>query len=144
MNPLYELDRQLPALQLPQLLLLLVFLGAYAAAIGRILGPRGRARAAALAALSAVGLCVAIQPWTVGVLLLAGGVAAVGAYVLATMILWRAVEAAEARRQLAAPLSADTAAPAPAVRRLASAGLATTLGDRARRRMRRLARQFPS
>jgi hypothetical protein len=90
-NPLHELDRQF---QLPQLLLLLVFLAAYVSAIGRLLGPRGRWRAAALAALAAIGLSATVQPWTLGALLVAGGVAAVGAFALVTMLVCRGLEPA--------------------------------------------------
>lgn len=145
MNLLHELDRQLLAMQLPQLLLLLVFLGAYVAAIGRLLGPRGRVRAGVLAALAAVGLCIAIRPWTVGVLLVAGSVAAVGGYVLATMILWRVLEAAEARRRALAPAAPDRRGSTQrGTRALAPAALAVALGEQARRRMRRLARQLSS
>lgn len=145
MNLLHELDRQLLAMQLPQLLLLLVFLGAYVAAIGRLLGPRGRVRAGALAALAAVGLCVAIRPWTVGVLLVAGSVAAVGAYVLATMILWRVLEAAAARQRALAPAEpARHGLARPGTRAAAPSGLAAALGERARRQVRRLVRQFSS
>lgn len=145
MNLLHELDRQLLVMQLPQLLLLLVFLGAYVTAIGQLLGTRGRLRAGALAALAAVGLCIAMRPWTVGVLLVTGSVAAVGGYVLATMILWRALEAAEARRRALASAAPRRPGPArPGTRAPEPAGLAAALGDQARRRVRRLARQFSS
>lgn len=100
MNPLTELDRQMHAMQLPQLLLLFVFMTAYVTAIGRVLDPRGRWRAAALAALAAVGLCFAIQPWTVGALMVVAGIASIGLFVIATMLVCRALGEVDAAMQL--------------------------------------------
>ncbi len=131
MNPLHEVDPQ--TLRLPQLLLLLVFIAAYVTAIGRMLGPRGRARAAALAALAAIGLCATLQPWTKGVLLIAGSVAAVGAYVLAAMLLSRGLDAFQPRVRSAPAAQAATAP-----------GAAWRLRAQARRQLRRLVRQFSS
>jgi hypothetical protein len=91
MNPLTELHRQIHSLQLLQLLLLFVFVIAYLTTIGRVWGTRGRLRAAAVGALAAIGLCVAIDPWTVGALVIAGAVGSVGLFVLATMFVWRAL-----------------------------------------------------
>jgi hypothetical protein len=65
------------------------------AAIGRMLEPRGRWRAAGIAALAAIGLCVAIRPWTVGALVVVACIGSVGLFVLATMLVCRAVGQAD-------------------------------------------------
>ena len=106
MNPLNDLDNQL---QLPQLLLLLVFLAAYVAAIGRMFGARGWTRAVVVAALSAVGLGIVIEPWTLAALLVVGSIAAVGAFALAATLVSRGLEAGVlqlSRRRSAGPVRA--------------------------------------
>ena len=107
MNTLTEFNRQLHSPQQLQLLLLFVFVIAYLTTIGHVWGARGRLRAALIAALAAVGLCLTIDPWTVGALVIAGAVGAVGLFVLVTMFVWRALGdvaiAAQAPREAAAP-----------------------------------------
>jgi hypothetical protein len=111
MNPLAELDRHWHTLQFLQMLLLFLFVIAYLTAIGRVWAGRGRRRAAALAAAAAVGLCLTIDPWTVGALMVAGAVGSVGLFVLATMFMSRAIGAvdtvvpASAADDAAAPLA---------------------------------------
>jgi hypothetical protein len=90
-NPFNELDHQLQSMQSLELLLLFAFLAAYAAAIGRVFGPRGRLRASAMAALAGIALCVVVDPWVVGALLVAIAVGAVGLFVAATMLVCRAL-----------------------------------------------------
>ena len=85
------LDAQPPALLSAQLLLMGVFLSAYVAAVTSLLGVSGRLRAAAVALLAGVGLCVAFTPWTVGVLLAAGSVGAVGLFIGLSWLLSRAL-----------------------------------------------------
>ena len=122
MNPLAELDRQLHTLQFLQLLLLFVFVIAYLTAIGRVLAARGRRRAAALATAAALGLCLTIEPWTVGALMVAAAIGSVGLFVLVTMFMSRAIGAVDtviaesATQTTPAPLTAAPdrrAAPAP-------------------------------
>lgn len=109
MNPLTELDRQIHSMQLLQLLLLFVFMTAYVTAIGRVLGARGRRRAAGVAAAAAVGLGVAMQPWTVGVLMAVAGVASVGLFVMATVLVSRALGGVDAAVRLRAAVPAVAA-----------------------------------
>lgn len=111
MNPITELDRQMHVMQLPQLLLLLVFLTAYVAAIGRMLESRARWRAAGLAALAAVGLCFAVQPWVLGVLMIIGAVASVGLFVAATMLISRGLGEVDAAVRAVSPARAIAPAP---------------------------------
>jgi len=119
MNPLVELDRHLHTLQLLQLLLLFVFVIAYLTAIGGVWAAQGRRRAALLAAAAALGLCVTIDPWTVGALMVAAAIGSVGLFMLATMAMSRAIGAvdtviADTAPAPLAPAADRRAQPAPA------------------------------
>jgi hypothetical protein len=85
------LDTQPPALLSAQLLLMGVFLTTYVATVTRLLGARGRLRAAALALLSAVALTVVFTPWTLGAMLVAGSIGAVGLFIGLSWLLSRAL-----------------------------------------------------
>ncbi len=141
MNPFAALDHQPAALQPAQLLLMGVFLTAYLAAVTSLLEPRGRMRAAGIAALAGIGMGFVFTPWTLGALLAAGSVGAVGVFIGLSWVLSRAlgvhdrapvvedgiavpdeVEAAEAESGAAVPAPARSAprfnaptAPAPLI-----------------------------
>lgn len=91
MNPFAALDHQPAALQPAQLLLMGVFLTAYLAAVTSLLEPRGRMRAAGVALLAGVGMGFVFTPWTLGALLAAGSVGAVGVFIGLSWVLSRAL-----------------------------------------------------
>jgi hypothetical protein len=117
MNPITELDRQMHVMQLPQLLLLFVFLTAYVTAIGRMFDTRARWRAAGVAALAAVGLCIAIQPWVLGALMVVAAIASIGLFVAATMLVSRTLGEVDAAVHAATSARAVTQPPASRVTR---------------------------
>ncbi len=82
-----ELQSSLRQMGFLQLLQLLVFVAAYPLALGSFVESRHRWRAAGLAALMALGFCVATTPWVHGVLLMALLVGALGIFIgIAAMI----------------------------------------------------------
>ncbi|TXC66698.1 hypothetical protein FSC37_15450 [Piscinibacter aquaticus] len=91
MNPIAALDQQSPQLQPFQLLLMGVFLTAYLTAVTGLLQPRGRLRAAGVALLAGVGMGFAFTPWTLGALLAALSVGAVGVFIGVSWLLSRAL-----------------------------------------------------
>jgi hypothetical protein len=113
MNPWIELDRQAAALQSWQLLLMLVFLLGYASMIGGLLSRRARWRAALLAALAGIALCVLTAPWVLGALMLALAVGAIGLFVGLSLLTSRLL-GLDRRSTMAPPLADETpAAPRP-------------------------------
>jgi hypothetical protein len=82
-------DRYPNALPSAQLFLLFVFVTAYVCAVSGFFGVRGRWRAAGIALLAAIGLCLAFKPWTTGVLLVAGSVGGVGLFIAITLLISR-------------------------------------------------------
>lgn len=112
MNPWLELNRQPAVLEPWQLLLLLLFLLGYAGSIGRLLGGRGRLRAALLAVASGALLCVLMSPWVLGPLMLAAAVAAVGLFTGVVMLLSRLLGVSGRAVDASVPVAAaDAAAP---------------------------------
>lgn len=91
MNPFAALDHQPPALHFFQLLLVGVFLTSYLAAVTRLLEATGRLRAAWLALAAGVGMGFVFTPWTLGALLAAGAVGAVGLFIGVSWLLSRAL-----------------------------------------------------
>lgn len=91
MNPIAALDQQSPQLQPLQLLLMGIFLTAYLTAVTGLLQPRGRWRAAGVALLAGVGMGFAFTPWTLGALLAALSVGAVGLFIRVSWLLSRAL-----------------------------------------------------
>lgn len=91
MNPFAALDHQPPALHFVQLLLLGLFLTSYVAAVTGLLQPRGRMRAAGVALVAGVGMGFVFTPWTLGALLAAGSVGAVGLFIGVSWLLSRAL-----------------------------------------------------
>ena len=91
MNPIAALDQQSPQLQPFQLLLLGIFLTAYLTAVTGLLQPRGRMRAAGVALLAGIGMGFAFTPWTLGALLAALSVGAVGLFIGVSWLLSRAL-----------------------------------------------------
>ncbi len=81
MNPIAALDQQPPALLSVQLLVVGVFFTAYLAAVTRLLETRGRLRAAWVALAAGVGMGFVFTPWTLGALIAAGSVGAVGLFI---------------------------------------------------------------
>ncbi len=112
MNPWLELNRQPAVLEPWQLLLLLLFLLGYAGSIGRLLGGRGRLRAALLAVASGALLCVLMSPWVLGPLMVAAAVAAVGLFTGVVMLLSRLLGVSGRAVDASVPVAAaDAAAP---------------------------------
>ncbi|MFT3666675.1 hypothetical protein [Piscinibacter sp.] len=91
MNPFAALDHQPPALQPVQLLLMGVFLTAYLAAVTSLLDPRGRMRAAGIALAAGIGMGFVFTPWTLGALLAAASVGAIGVFIGLSWVLSRAL-----------------------------------------------------
>lgn len=91
MNPFAALDHQPPALHFFQLLLVGVFLTAYVAAVTGLLHARGRMRAAGVALAAGIGMGLVFTPWTLGALLAAGSVGAVGLFIGVSWLLSRAL-----------------------------------------------------
>ena len=91
MNPITALDQQSPQLQPFQLLLMGVFLTSYLAAVTGLLQPRGRLRAAGVALLAGVGMGFVFTPWTLGALIAALSIGAVGVFIGASWLLSRAL-----------------------------------------------------
>ena len=91
MNLFTALDQQPPALHSVQLLLMGVFFTSYVAAVTGLLHPRGRMRAAGVALAAGVGMGFAFTPWTLGALLAAGSVGAVGLFIGVSWLLSRAL-----------------------------------------------------
>jgi len=90
-NPIAALEQQNPQLQPLQLLLVSVFLTSYLAAVTGLLQPRGRLRAAGVALLAGVGMGFAFTPWTLGAMLAALSVGAVGVFIGVSWLLSRAL-----------------------------------------------------
>ena len=91
MNPIAALDQQSPQLQPFQLLLMGVFLTSYLAAVTGLLQPRGRLRAAGVALLAGIGMGFVFTPWTLGALIAALSIGAVGVFIGASWLLSRAL-----------------------------------------------------
>lgn len=91
MNPFAALEHQPPALNSVQLLLVGVFLTAYLSAVTSLLEARGRLRAAWVALAAGVGMGFVFTPWTLGALLAAGSVGAVGLFIGVSWLLSRAL-----------------------------------------------------
>lgn len=91
MNPLTALEHQPPALHSVQLLLVGAFFTAYLAAVTGLLGPRGRLRAAGIALVAGIGMGFVFTPWTLGALLAAMSVGAVGVFIGTSWLLSRAL-----------------------------------------------------
>jgi hypothetical protein len=80
-DPFAALDDQPPALLSIQLMTMGLFLASYVAAVTRLLGRRGRLRAAGMAFVCGLALCAILKPWTLGALLVAGSVGAIGLFI---------------------------------------------------------------
>lgn len=91
MNPFAALEHQPPALNSVQLLLVGVFLTSYLAAVTSLLEAKGRLRAAYVALAAGVGMGFVFTPWTLGALLAAGSVGAVGLFIGVSWLLSRAL-----------------------------------------------------
>lgn len=91
MNPFAALEHQPPALHSVQLLLVGVFLTSYLAAVTSLLEAKGRLRAAWVALVAGVGMGFVFTPWTLGALLAAGSVGAVGLFIGVSWLLSRAL-----------------------------------------------------
>jgi hypothetical protein len=135
-NPIAALDQQNPQLQPFQLMLMALFLTSYLAAVTGLLQPRGRLRAAGIALLAGIGMGFVFTPWTLGAMLAAVSIGAVGVFIGVSWLLSRALgvhehtstllpdiddvaldEPAPAQRPVAPPLAAAlpfAAATAPA------------------------------
>lgn len=113
MNPWLDLNRQSAALEAWQLLLMLLFLLGYVGSIGRLLGGRGRLRAAVLAGVSGGLLCLLMVPWVLGALMLAAAIGAVGLFTGVVMLLSRLL-GVDRRAAESPALPAATDAPLPA------------------------------
>ena len=111
MNLLSELDTQPPALLSAQLLLMGVFLTAYVAAVTSLLERRGRMRAAGVALISGIGLGVVFTPWTLGAMLAAASVGAVGLFIGVSWLLSRALGVHDHAPTLQPELEPDDAVP---------------------------------
>lgn len=91
MNPIAALEQQSPHLQPFQLVLMSLFLTSYLAAVTGLLQPRGRMRAAGIALLAGIGMGFAFTPWTLGALLAAVSIGAVGVFIGVSWVLSRAL-----------------------------------------------------
>lgn len=91
MNPIAALEQQSPQLQPFQLMLMGLFLTSYLAAVTGLLQPRGRLRAAGVALLAGIGMGFVFTPWTLGALLAAVSVGAVGVFIGTSWLLSRAL-----------------------------------------------------
>lgn len=102
-----ELGVTLRAFDFVQMLLALLFLTGYAAALGELFGPRGRRRAAGLAVAAAGAFVAMTDPWIHGVLLVVVAVAGVGMFIVAAWVL-SVLSARAAQHPFAADLAART------------------------------------
>lgn len=84
-----ELGLSLERMSFLQLVLLLGFVAAYMLAIGGLLEPRGRWRAAGLSLLLAAGFVAATDPWVHGALLVVFVVGGLGLFVFFTWVMAR-------------------------------------------------------
>ena len=91
MNPIAALEQQNPHLQPFQLMLMGLFLTSYLAAVTGLLQPRGRLRAAGVALLAGIGMGFVFTPWTLGALLAALSIGAVGVFIGTSWLLSRAL-----------------------------------------------------
>lgn len=87
MNVMGELHDSLRGMGFVQLLLTQLFLASYAVALGGFSGPRGRARAALAALLSAIAFVVISPRWEHGALLVALAVGGLGLFVATVSLL---------------------------------------------------------
>jgi MFS family permease len=110
MNPLTALEHQPPALHSIQLLLVGVFLTSYLAAVTSLLEPRGRMRAAGIALAAGIGMGFAFSPWTLGALLAALSVGAVGVFIGVSWVLSRALGVHEQTSTLLPDFEGDESA----------------------------------
>jgi hypothetical protein len=84
-----ELQHTLQTMGFVQLLLVLVFLGAYVLALSGLTGAVGRQRAAVLALGAAVGFAAVTPAWAIGAMLMVLAVAGIGLFVAAVLALDR-------------------------------------------------------
>lgn len=82
-----ELRHTLHTMGFVQLLLVLVFLGAYVLALSGLTGAVGRQRSAVLAAAAAVGFAIATPAWAIGAMMMVLAIAGVGLFVAAVLAL---------------------------------------------------------
>ena len=75
-----ELHLTLKSMGFMQLLIAIVFLAAYSVACSTLFASRGRARAVAVALLTAVAFTALTQPWVHGALMVAGAIAGLGLF----------------------------------------------------------------
>lgn len=115
MNPIAALDQQSPQLQPFQLLLMGVFLTSYLAAVTGLLQPRGRLRAAGVALLAGIGMGFVFTPWTLGALLAALSIGAVGVFIGTSWLLSRALGVHEQTTTMLPELEEDMAPEADAL-----------------------------
>jgi len=87
MNVMGELHDSLRGMGFVQLLLTQLFLASYAVALGGFSGPKGRARAALAALLSAIAFVVLSPHWEHGALLVALAVGGLGLFVAMVSVL---------------------------------------------------------
>lgn len=84
-----ELRHTLQTMGFVQLLLVLVFLGAYVLALSGLTGALGRQRSAAVALAAAVGFAFATPAWAIGAMMMVLAVAGVGLFVAIVLALDR-------------------------------------------------------
>lgn len=110
MNPIAALEQQNPQLQPFQLMLMALFLTSYLAAVTGLLQPRGRLRAAGVALLAGIGMGFVFTPWTLGALIAALSIGAVGVFIGASWLLSRALGVHEQTSTLMPEIEGDDVA----------------------------------
>jgi hypothetical protein len=109
-NPIAALEQQNPHLQPFQLVLMGLFLTSYLAAVTGLLHPRGRLRAAGVALLAGIGMGFVFTPWTLGALIAALSIGAVGVFIGASWLLSRALGVHEQTSTLMPEIEGDDVA----------------------------------
>jgi len=109
-NPIAALEQQNPQLQPFQLMLMALFLTSYLAAVTGLLQPRGRLRAAGVALLAGIGMGFVFTPWTLGALIAALSIGAVGVFIGASWLLSRALGVHEQTSTLMPEIEGDDVA----------------------------------
>jgi hypothetical protein len=84
---MHELNQTLDQIGIAQLLLALLFLGAYAMVLGGSVGASGQVAAGVVSLLSAAGFVFLTDPWVHGILLVAAVVIGVGVFIALAWLL---------------------------------------------------------
>ncbi|HJV59884.1 MAG TPA: hypothetical protein VJ743_03005 [Albitalea sp.] len=114
MSVIAEIGATLDTIGSAQQACVFAFLMSYPLALGRLLGSRGRRRAAAIAAASSIAFVACTDPWVHAVLLVVLAIGALGVFIAAAWLVDRLSRWVASPGLLPAPAAAPAAGATPA------------------------------